>query len=290
MRILITGGTGFVGSALARRMIEAGHEVFCACRPGSSAPFGQTIIWDATGSAGTGKLPEVIDGLVHLAQSRRFRSFPADAPEMFEVNVTSTLSLLQWAVQAKVRRFCLVSSGTVYEPFGGQLQEDAAVSPASFLGASKLASENIAKPFSGLLSLSVLRLFFPFGPGQADRLIPDLIRRVRGGHPVHVTSNGDGMRLTPTLVNDVAEVMLASLEASWTGTVNVATPEVLSIRQIAESIGRQLRLQPKFEVVDKPSIDIVPNLTRLAERFSLDRFSRFDDALRLIVQSEARVT
>lgn len=290
MRILITGGTGFVGSALVRRLIEAGHEVFCACRTGSLAPFGQTIIWDAAGPAGTANLPAAIDGVVHLAQSRHFRTFPADAGEMFEVNVASTLSLLQWAVQTKVRRFCLVSSGTVYEPFGGQLQEDAAVSPGSFLGASKLASENIAKPYSGLLSLGVLRLFFPFGPGQTDRLIPDLIRRVRGGHPVHVTSNGDGMLLTPTFVNDVADVILASLEASWTGTVNVATPEVLSIRQIAESIGRKVGIQPKFEMVDRSSIDIVPNLERLAERFSLDRFSSFEDALRLTIKPATTVT
>jgi UDP-glucose 4-epimerase len=290
MRILITGGTGFVGSALARRLIEAGHEVFCACRAGSMAPFGQTIIWDAAGPAGTANLPEAIDGLVHLAQSRRYRDFPADAREMFEVNVASTLSLLQWAVQTKVGRFCLVSSGTVYEPFGGQLQEDAAVSPGSFLGASKLASENIAKPFSGLLSLGILRLFFPFGPSQTDRLIPELIRRVRGGHPVDVTSNGNGMLLTPTFVNDVTEVILAGLEASWTGTVNVATPEVLSIRQIAEAIGRNVGIQPKFEIIDRSSIDIVPNLEKLAGRFSLNRFSPFVDALRLTIEAATTVT
>lgn len=290
MRILITGGTGFVGAALARRLIEAGHEVFCACRTGSLAPFGQTVIWNTTGPAGTGTLPEAIDGLVHLAQSRRFRNFPADAREMFEVNVASTLSLLEWAVETKVRQFCLVSSGTVYEPFVGPLQEDANVSPGSFLGASKLASENIAKPFSGLLSLGILRLFFPFGPGQTDRLIPDLIRRVRGGHPVHVASNGDGMLLTPTFVHDVADVILASLEDSWTGTVNVATPEVLSIRQIAEAIGGKVGIEPKFEIIDRSSIDIVPNLEKLAGRFSLERFSSFDDALRLTMEPATTVT
>jgi len=279
MRILVTGGTGFVGSALVPRLIEAGHDVFCACRPGSRAPFGQTVGWDVASPAGTARLPEAIDGIVHLAQSRSYRNFPADTREMFDVNVAATMSLLQWAAQTKVAKFCLVSSGTVYEPFGGPLQEDAAVSPNSFLGASKLASENIARPFSGLFGLSILRLFFPFGPNQKDRLIPDLIRRVRTGEAIHVTSDGEGMRLAPTFVDDIAEVILTSLESSWTGTVNVASPEALSIRQIADAIGRQLGSAPKVEIFPRQPVSIVPNLDRLAERFDLRRFTRFEEGL-----------
>lgn len=279
MRILVTGGTGFVGSALVPRLIEAGHDVFCACRPGSVAPFGQTVGWNMTGPTATAGLPEAVDGIVHLAQSRSYRNFPTDSREMFEVNVAATMSLLEWAARTKVARFCLVSSGTVYEPFGGPLHEDAAVSPNSFLGASKLASENIAKPFSSIFGLSVLRLFFPFGPNQKDRLIPDLIRRVRTGEAVHVTSDGEGMLLTPTFVDDIVEVILTGLEESWTGTKNVASPEVLSIRQIADAIGRQLGKAPRLEVFPRQPVSIVPSLDRLAERFDLRRFARFEDGL-----------
>lgn len=286
MRILVTGATGFIGSALVPRLLEGGHEVFCACRPGVLAPLGRTITWDAASAIGMAEMPEAIDAIVHLAQSRSFRNFPADAREMFEVNVAATIALLQWAAHTKVRRFCLVSSGSVYEPFSDQLREDAAVSPGSFLGASKLASENIAKPFSNLFDLSVLRLFFPFGPGQKDRLIPDLIRRVRDGHAVHVSKNGEGMRITPTFVEDVADVIFESLAASWTGTVNVAAPEVLSIRQMADAIGRRLEIQPKFEIIDRLPIDIVPNLARLDGRFPAARFTQFNDALSLTMQSE----
>jgi nucleoside-diphosphate-sugar epimerase len=285
MRILITGGTGFVGSVLGPRLIEAGHQVFCACRPGSSAPFGQTIAWNVGSPTGTDGLPEAIDSIVHLAQSRSYRTFPTDSREMFDVNIAATMSLLRWAAQTKVGKFCLISSGTVYEPFIGELQEDAAVFPGSFLGASKLASENIAKPFSGLFKLSVLRLFFPFGPNQKDRLIPDLIRRVRTGEAIHVTANGEGMLFAPTFVQDIAEVILTSVEASWTGTVNVASPQVLSIRQIGDSIGRELGVVPKFESFERAQMNIVPRLDRLAERFDLDRFTRFENALQQTLQT-----
>ena len=279
MRILITGGTGFVGSTLGPRLAAAGHELFCVCRPGSSAGFGETVVWNAESPVGR-EFPGSIEVVIHLAQSRRYRHFPVDSREMFDVNVGMTMSLLQWAAQSKVKQFCLVSSGTVYEPFTGSLQEDAAVAPRGFLGASKLASEIIARPFSGMFKLSILRLFFPYGPGQRDRLIPDLIRRIRCGEAVQVTANGEGMRLVPTFVEDIVNVFFASVEASWTGTVNVATPEVLSIRGIAELIGQQLGTEPRLEIVERTPIDIAPDLDRLASRFDLRRFTRFEEGMR----------
>jgi nucleoside-diphosphate-sugar epimerase len=280
MRILITGGTGFIGSTLGPRLIAAGHELFCVCRPGSSASFGETVVWDAASPAGMSKFPEAIEAVIHLAQSRSYRNFPGDSREMFDVNVGMTMSLLQWAARSKVKQFCLVSSGAVYEPFSGALQEDAALGPHGFLGASKLASEIMARPFAGLFKLNILRLFFPYGPGQRDRLIPDLIRRIHYGEAIQVTANSEGMRLVPTFVEDIAGVLVASVESSWTGTVNVATPEALSIRRIAELIGRQLGIEPKLEIVERTPIDIVPDLDRLASRFDLRRFTRFEEGLR----------
>jgi UDP-glucose 4-epimerase len=279
MRILITGGTGFIGSALGLRLVAAGHEVFCACRPRSSVAFGEAVVWNAVSPDATSTFPESIEAVVHLAQSRRYRHFPADSREMFDVNIGMTMSLLQWAARSSVKQFCLVSSGAVYEPFTGSLQEDAAVVPHSFLGASKLASEIISRPFSGLFKLNILRLFFPYGPGQRGRLVPDLIRRIRCGEAVQVTENGEGMRLVPTFVDDIVDVVLASIESSWTGTMNVATPEALSIRQIAELIGRQLGIEPKLEIVDRTPIDVIPDLDRLAGRFDMRRFTRFEEGL-----------
>jgi UDP-glucose 4-epimerase len=280
MRILITGGTGFVGSELGPRLAAAGYELFCVCRPGSLASFGETVVWDAQSPFGTSKLPAAVDAVIHLAQSRSYRDFPANSREMFDVNVSMTMSLLEWAARSGVKQFCLVSSGAVYEPFGVSLQEDAALAPRGFLGASKLASEIIARPFAGLFKLNILRLFFPYGPGQRDRLIPCLIRRIRCGEAVQVTANGEGMRLVPTFVGDIADVFLASVESSWTGTVNVATPEALSIRAIAELIGQRLGVQPKLEIVERTPIDVMPDLDRLASRFDVGRFTRFEEGLR----------
>jgi len=280
MRIILTGCSGFVGAALAPRLLSAGHEILCVCRPDSPATFGDRITWDSSRPNHLSGFPGTADAVVHLAQSRSYQLFPSDAQEMFTVNVAMTMMLLQWSAQAGVKHFCLVSSGAVYEPFSGLLKEDAAVAPHGFLGASKLASEVLAKPFSSLFSLNVLRLFFPYGPDQRNRLIPELVRRIRDGSPVQLAANGEGVRLPPTFIDDVVEVIFASLASAWTGTVNVAAPELLSIRTIANLIGRELGVEPAFEIVNTPAVDIMPDLTRLRSQFPLQRFTRFEDGLR----------
>jgi nucleoside-diphosphate-sugar epimerase len=289
MRILLTGCTGFVGSALGPRLVAAGHDLFCVCRPETAVAFGRKVAWDGAKPVAAGKFPETVDAVIHLAQSRSYRRFPADSREMFAVNVSMTMLLLEWAARSGVKQFCLASSGAVYEPFEGPLREDAALAPVGFLGASKLASEIIARPFSSLFALNILRLFFPYGPGQRDRLIPELIRRVRSDTPVQLAANGEGIHLAPTFVGDIVEVILASLASVWTETLNVAAPETLSIRQIANTIGRQLGVEPKFEIVNTPSADIIPDLSRLASRFELNRFALFEDGLRKTIFDEQRI-
>jgi nucleoside-diphosphate-sugar epimerase len=280
MRILLTGCTGFVGSALGPHLVAAGHELLCVCRPETPVTFGKKVTWDGTKPIPLPKFPETVDAVIHLAQSRSFRLFPEDSGEMFAVNVAMTMFLLEWAAQARVKQFCLVSSGAVYEPFASPLKEDAALAPIGFLGASKLASEIIAKPFSSIFTLNTLRLFFPYGPGQRDRLIPELVRRVRSGVAIQVSANGEGICLVPTFVEDIVEVILTSVTSSWTGTLNVSTPEVQSIREIANRIGQQLDVEPMFEITDKPQTNIIPDLGRLASRFELGRFTRFEEGLR----------
>jgi len=289
MRVLVTGASGFIGRRLVRRLTEEGHDVFCVRRDGAArSTNGTDVVWDLESPVTSRDLPDRIDAVAHLAQARHYRNFPDDAPEMFRVNVNATAALLEYGRQAHASVFCLVSSGAVYEPYDGRISENAPLAPTGYLGASKLAAETLARPYGDLFDVSILRLFFPYGPGQTERLVADVIQRVRNGAPVHLASDGEGLRLVPTFVEDIAAVMETALAAHWRGVFNIATPAVVNLRELAEVIGSALGKQPCFEMNDRKAGAIVPDLERLRSRFDLSRFTPLEEGIRrtLAAQTE----
>lgn len=275
LHILVTGASGFVGQALVRLALAHGHQVTVVVRDARQAPGGCGALVHVLGSGAPLALPTGVDAVAHLAQSRAYRAFPGDADEMFRVNVAGTHELLTAAARAHVSRFCLVSSGTVYEPFAEPLSEDVPLAPTSNLGATKLAAEVLARPYAALFPISTLRLFSPFGPRQTGRLIPDLIHRVRDGQAVTLPETGGGMRFAPTYVDDVCAVMLAAIAQGWNDIVNVASPEALTIEEVASQIGRALGRVPVFERKAMSAPVVVPDLSRLAARHDLSHFRSF---------------
>lgn len=281
MRILVTGATGFVGATLIRQLRQGGHDVFALIRDERTRLEGcQPVVWDIGNPGRPPSLPQGLDAIVHAAQSRNYRAFPGDCNEMFQVNVASTLALLNYAVDIGTKHFCLISTGNVYEPYAQPLlNEDDAVAPHGFLGASKLASEILAHSYAGVLSLCALRLFFPYGPGQVDRLVPNIINRVKTGTPVQISMDGQGLRLAPTFVDDIAQVIEAAATERWTGTYNVASPEHLSLAELATTIGDIVGKAPIFELTPQLPPNIVPSLVKLERRFDFARFTPLREGL-----------
>jgi UDP-glucose 4-epimerase len=264
---LVTGATGFVGQALLPRLAES-QEVVALCRRDPQPEAAEHVRWlrqDLARPLDESVLPQRVDAVIHLAQSERYREFPDGAVDMMEVNVASTVRLLDYCHRAGGSCFVLVSTGAIYAAGRRPVSEEDAPRPGSFYAASKLAAEQLAAPYGALLRVQVIRPFFVYGPGQqAGRFIPGLLARVRAGEPVRLAGN-DGIRLNPIYIDDAVEVLLGALELQSSETLNMAGPGVHSIREITEMIGAELGANPSFDATE-PADDLVASIARLTER------------------------
>jgi len=254
--ILLTGATGFLGSTVLARLAER-EEVVAMHRPGQDPPPVSGVRWIAQDLTAplTAKLPDRIDAVVHLAQSRRYREFPEGAVDVHEVNAAATVRLLDYCRRAGATTFAYASSGGVYAPGPEAVRESDVPQPINFYTTSKLAGERAVEQFRGLLRGHVLRFFFIYGPGQRNMFVPGLISRIRERREVTLAGE-EGIRMNPVYIEDAADAVLAVLDQRESATFNVAGPEVVSVRQIAERIGALLDEVPGF-VVGEAQPDLV---------------------------------
>lgn len=246
MVIVVTGGTGLLGPAVLRRL-GRGHEVVALYRPGSAPVDVRGVRWieEDLKHPCYSELPERVDAVVHLAQSRQFREFPNGAVDVFEVNTAATVRLLRYCWEAQGTRFIYASSGAVYAPGFRPVREYDVPKPPNFYAMSKLVAEQAVDQFRDLLTALNLRFFFIYGPGQREMLVPRLIEAVRTGIPIPLAGE-KGIRINPIYVDDAAAAVEAALRSDRSGTFNVAGPEVIPISRIAELIGEAVGVTPSF--------------------------------------------
>jgi UDP-glucose 4-epimerase len=252
--IVVTGANGLLGSHLVPLLAgKANVHILTRQVPAESPPGVTHHAIDLAGNPDYSGLPSRIDGVIYLAQSRRFREFPDAAAEVFEVNVTQVVKLLDHARRAGARSFVHASTGGVYGTSAAAFSEDAPVAAGGSLGfylTSKLCAEAVVREFAPHMNVAILRPFFIYGAGQPrGMLVPRLIDNVRGGVPLTLQGQ-NGMRINPVHASDAARAFIAALDMVGSNVVNVAGPETLSLRQIGEIIGRRTGVEPKFLVTE----------------------------------------
>jgi nucleoside-diphosphate-sugar epimerase len=229
------------------------------------------VVWqalDLSREFGSGELPDQADAVVYLAQSEHFREFPARALDIFQVNTVSLLRLLDYAQRSGVRNFVFASSGGVYGSGDTSLNEDLPVLAEGNLGfylGSKLCSEIVALNYAKLMHVTVLRFFFVYGPGQRrTMLVPRLIDSVRAGTPVSL-QGADGIRINPIHVTDAADAVVRSLSLDRSCKINVAGPEILSLREICDAIGEAVGRIPLYISEPGEPRHIVGDIVKMKE-------------------------
>lgn len=220
--------------------------------PFNRTPSGVTgeIVHDLREPLLVDRLPERIDAVVHTAG---LVGQEANASSLCQrINVDATRELAEYAVRAGASRFILCSTGGVYQPTEQPLTELSDVVPQDAYGKSKAAAEAIIRDHDGKFAAQILRLFFPYGPGQQGRLIAGLIQSINAGRPITLMNPAGQPLLTPLYIDDLAEYVTRILNLEIGFAANVGGGEVASIRDLGNKIGRLLGRDPEWKI-NQPS-------------------------------------
>lgn len=249
-RVLLVGATGLIGSCFIEKLCLE-HSVTVLGRSQLSVDGVDWIAHDLANSINRDLLPQNLDSIVYLAQSEHFRDFPEHVTDVFQINTVRVLELLDFARQTNVKNFICASSGGVYGAGDASFTEASPINADAQLGfylSTKLCAEILAENFSSLMRLVTIRFFFVYGENQKrSMLIPRLVDNIRQGVPVYL-EGVSGLKINPTHVSDAVGALMAALYSNVSGKFNVAGPEILSLRDICDEIGRKLGKEPKFDV------------------------------------------
>ncbi|HPF90830.1 MAG TPA: GDP-mannose 4,6-dehydratase [Flavobacteriales bacterium] len=276
-RVLITGGAGFIGSALSRHLQEEGYEVHVlddlsfGLRALAGVPderFHQVDIRDRETVKRT--MDSVKPGRVlHLAAVHFIPYCNAHPVEASEINVLGTINVLD-ACEAcgSVEQVFVASTAAVYPIADGAMDETQATGPMDIYGITKLATEKLVSEFhlrTGITSI-VGRFFNAFGPNETNpHLIPEIQKQVLSGVRELKLGNLDPKR-DFIHTEDMSRAMSALLRVQVKGheVFNIGRGIEYSVREIVDAFARQLG-EPLTITVDPARVRKVERMHLLAD-------------------------
>ena len=275
--LCVVGPSGYVGSRLVSAGRARGHRVATIS---SRDPDG---IDPSSGLfRGAPPIPSDVDSLIYLAHPPRSGEGRGLAERDLAVSSVSALACGSACLEKGVRRFVYLSTGSVYQPALAPLPETALRNRGDAYPLCKLAGEEALAVLEPGIELIRVRLFTVYGPGQSNRLVPRLASSVVSGRDVELQAAPDGsedggLRISLIHVDDVVEALLAWATAreERRGVVNLASPDALSIRAIAEALGSALGRAPFFRPGPKRRGDLVADTTLLGRWLPGHRFRVF---------------
>jgi UDP-N-acetylglucosamine/UDP-N-acetyl-alpha-D-glucosaminouronate 4-epimerase len=258
-RALVTGGAGFIGSNLARALVERGDEVRVLDNfsTGNRANLGGLDVEIVEGELRSyERVHNAVRGseiVFHLGALGSVPRSVQDPLTSSAVNVEGTLNVLLAARDEGVRRVVFSSSSSVYGAKSNlPVDESLAADPISPYGVAKLAAERYCVSFSRVyesFETVVLRYFNVFGPRQSPfsqyaAMVPLFVTAIAAGQPVTVYGDGEQSRDFTYVANVVDATMRAADAAGANGRIfNVAAGSPATVNTVAETIGR---------IVDRP--------------------------------------
>jgi nucleoside-diphosphate-sugar epimerase len=254
MRALVTGGAGFIGSAVARALVRRGDDVriidnFLTGFEENVPDGAELVRGDLRNEADVAKACSGVDVVFHQGA---VRSVPRSVDEpllTLECNVVGTMNLLLAAAAAGARRLVYASSSSVYGDKEGAITDEAMpTNPMSPYATSKLAGENYCRiwwPLKGLSTVS-LRYFNVFGPGQHPEskyaaVFPAFISALANDRPPEVHWDGEQSR-DFTYIDDVvrANLLAAGADGADGEVLNIGGGGAKTVNHVLRSVSETM--------------------------------------------------
>jgi UDP-glucose 4-epimerase len=242
--VLVTGGSGFIGSHVVDRLLATGDRVRILDRRPSpwhdGAPV-EMVIGDICRLADVRRAIRGCDAVCHLAAAADVGEVQAHPVWATELNSTGTLNVLEAAREADIKRVVYASTVWVYSDVAAdEVDEDTPLRhPAHLYTAGKLSGELYCRSYAELYGLepTILRFGIPYGPrARRAAVIPSFVERARSGEPLPIAGTGEQER-SFVYVQDLADGVVRALAPHAAGKVyNLAGTETTTIRRLAEIV------------------------------------------------------
>jgi ADP-L-glycero-D-manno-heptose 6-epimerase len=259
MRILVTGGTGFIGSNIALSLIADGHEVLITGHdaeqklPGFTGKYLQPsfigLDWEAIGH---------VDALIHEAAINMTTNL--DRQEMFRANVDSSKALFEYVVKNGCKKIVYASSTAIYGDLPPPYREDMSPKPLNPYAESKAALEALAGEFAEAhpeVTVVGLRYCNVYGPRESHKgaraaMICQLAAQMQKGNP-RIFKDGEQKR-DYIYVKDVVRANRLALEAKESCVVNCGSGQATTFNELITILNGVLGTSRIPEYINNPYI------------------------------------
>lgn len=258
LKIVVTGGSGFIGSHLIDRLLEEGHTV---ANIDNFDPFyDESIKWkninghlecdsytlqqtDIRDKEALDKaIPNDADVIVHLAAKAGVRPSIADPIAYQEVNVAGTQNMLEVAREKDIKQFVFASSSSVYgkNPNVPWKEDDAVLQPISPYASTKVSGELLGHVYSHLYDIRflALRFFTVYGPRQRpDLAIHKFLRLMNDGKEITLFGDGSNRR-DYTYIDDIVDGIMAAIDYkdSMYEVINLGNNQTVELLELVKAI------------------------------------------------------
>ncbi len=271
MRIIVTGGAGFIGKHLVKSLLKKDHRVTVFDNFSNSTKDSVSSLIDMGAKVIEGNITkplEILDAVkdhdivIHLAAKISVSESISNPSDTFQVNVDGTRNVLISCEKNHIKKLIVASSAAVYGEGSPdvKLTEESETNPISPYGESKVKMEQEIREFASKHDVNcvILRFFNIYGVGQSDEyagVITKFMERITQDKPLEIF--GDGMQTRDFIaIDDVVNSIHNAISHGKSGTYNIASGKIITIKKLADMIlsssGKKLEI--KYTTLKKGDI------------------------------------